>query len=223
MKQIIIAFICLGWSTFLAAQNGYTIKGHVDGLTDNSKIYLIDGGRRKTIDSAIVKNETFTLKGDLSEAAHTYLFLGKSKKLADILLDNREIFVSGSEPSYDSIKVSGSEIDKQWKEWYGADQRIGYRRYQLNQISKSLTEKGDTAAGNKIKAIADELMNDRILLLKQSVKRNGDSPAGAVLPTLCTIQDQLTKDDVLQMYNSLSAKMKNTYFGNEIKKIASKK
>jgi hypothetical protein len=66
-------------------------------------------------------------------------------------------------------------------------------------------------------------MNDRILLLKQSVKRNGDSPAGAVLPTLCTIQDQLTKDDVLQMYNSLSAKMKNTYFGNEIKKIASKK
>ncbi len=223
MKQILIAFICLGFSNLLAAQNGYTIKGHIDGLTDNSKVYLIDGGRRKTIDSATVKNATFTLRGHISEAAHTYLYLGKSSKLADILLDNREILVSGSQPVYDSIKVSGSDIDEQWKEWYAADQRIGYRRYRLNQISKSLTDKGDTATSNKIKVIADELMNDRILLLKQSVKKYGDSPAGAVLPTLCTIQDQLTKGDVLEMYNSLSVRIKTTYLGNEIKKIASRK
>lgn len=223
MKQIIIAFVCLGFSNFLAAQDGYTIKGHIDGLTDNSKVYLIDGGRRKTIDSTTVKNEIFILKGRVSEAAHTYLYLGKSNKLADILLDNREILLSGSRPVYDSIKVFGSDIDEQWKEWYAADQRIGYRRYRLNQISKSLTDKGDTAASNKIKVIADELMNERILLLKQSVKKYGDSPAGAVLPTLCTIQDQLTKEDILEMYNSLSVAMKNTYFGDEIKKIASKK
>ena len=223
MQQIIIGFICLGFSNFLGAQDGYSIIGHIDGLTNNSKVYLIDGGRRKTIDSATVKNEIFTLKGHISEAAHTYLYQGKSNKLADILLDNREILVSGSQPVYDSIKVTGSDIDEQWKEWYVADQRIGYRRYLLNQISKSLIDKGDTATGIKIKIIADELMNDRISLLKQSVKKYGDSPAGAVLPTLCTIQDQLTKEDVLEMYNSLSVRMKNTYFGNEIKKIASKK
>jgi hypothetical protein len=80
MKQIIIAFIFLGWSTFLAAQNGYTIKGHVDGLTDNSKIYLIDGGRRKTIDSATVKNETFTLKGQPFRSGTHILISGKIKK-----------------------------------------------------------------------------------------------------------------------------------------------
>lgn len=221
--QILLAFICLYFSNVLVAQNGYTIKGHIKGLMDNDKVYLIDGGRRKTIDSTTVKNESFAFKGNISEAAHTYLYQGKSNKLADILLDNREIVVSGTQPVYDSIKITGSDIDEQWKEWYKTDQRIGYLRYRLNKIAETLTDKGDTATRSKIKAIAEELMNDRILLLKESVKKNGDSPAGAVLPTLCTIQDQLKKDDVLEMYNSLSAKMKNTYFGNEIKKIASKK
>ena len=44
-----------------------------------------------------------------------------------------------------------------------------------------------------------------------------------LLPTLCTIQKQLTKDDFLEMYNSLSTEMKNTYLGNEIKKLLDKK
>ena len=160
---------------------------------------------------------------NLSEATHTYLHQGKTNKLADILLDNREILVSGSRPLYDSIKVSGSDIDVQWKELYAEDQRISNRRYRLNQISKSLTDKGDTATSNKIKVLADELMNDRILLLKKSVKKYGDSPVAAVLVNLCTIPDRLTKEDFLEMYNSLSVAMKTTYYGEEIKKRASKK
>lgn len=186
-------------------------------------MYLINGAQRKTIDSATVKNETFVLKGNLSEATHTYLHQGKTNKLADILLDNREILVSGSRPLYDSIKVSGSDIDIQLDECLEEDRRISNRRYRLNQISKSLTDKGDTATTNKIKVLADELMNDRILLLKKSVKKYGDSPVGAVLVNFCTIPDRLTKEDFLEMYNSLSVAMKNTYYGEEIKKRASKK
>ena len=223
MKQILTAFTCLCFSAISIAQEGYTINGHIEGLTDNFKVYLIDGSRRKTIDSATVKNERFVLIGNIPEAAHTYLYHGKSKKLADILLDNREIVVSGTQPVFDSITISGSDIDEQWKEWYAADQRIGYLRYRLIQISETLNTKGDTATGNKLKVITDELMNDRISLLKQSVKKHGDSPSGAVLPTLCTIQNQLTKDDILEMYNSLSLKMKSTYLGNEIKKIGARK
>ena len=98
MKQFFITFFRVGISNLLEAQTGYTIKARIDGLPDNSKVYLIDGGRRKTIDSAIVKNEAFVLKGHTAEAAHTYLYQGKANKLADILLDNREILVSGSRP-----------------------------------------------------------------------------------------------------------------------------
>jgi hypothetical protein len=79
--------------TSLKAQSGYEINGNIRGLTENTRIYLINAGERKIIDSAVVKNEKFILKGRLKDALHTYLFEGKTNKLADILLDNREIKV----------------------------------------------------------------------------------------------------------------------------------
>ncbi|WP_163823260.1 DUF4369 domain-containing protein, partial [Proteus mirabilis] len=85
------------------AQYSYEIQGHIKGLLDNTKIYLINGGKRKTIDSALVKNERFVLQGRVDDAFHTYLYEGKSNKLADILLDNRKITVLGEKPFYDSI------------------------------------------------------------------------------------------------------------------------
>lgn len=218
VSMTIVVSLC--FLNLLIAQNGYTIKGHINGLTDNSKIYLIDGGRKRTIDSATVRNNNFVLKGSIAEAAHSYLYQGKTNKLADILLDNREIVVTGTQPIYDSIKISGSDIDEQWKEWYKEDQRIGYLRYRLIRISESLDEQSDTATSNQIKTIADQLMTDRISFLKLSVKMHGNAASGALLPTLCTIQKQLTKDDLLEMYNSLSIEMKNTNLGNEIKKLS---
>uniref|UniRef100_UPI001954695D DUF4369 domain-containing protein n=1 Tax=Stenotrophomonas maltophilia TaxID=40324 RepID=UPI001954695D len=89
---------------------------------------------------ALVKNERFVLQGRVDDAFHTYLYEGKSNKLADILLDNRKITVLGEKPFYDSITISGSAIDEQWKEWYKEDQRIGYRSYQLNQVINSLNK-----------------------------------------------------------------------------------
>lgn len=118
------------------AQARYQIEGHIKGLTDDSKIYLINGGLRKTIDSTLVQNERFVLTGQLDEPAHTYLYSGKSTKLADILLDNRLIRIQGSYPVYDSVQVSGSDIDKQWREWYGLDQGLGYKQYLLKKSGK---------------------------------------------------------------------------------------
>jgi hypothetical protein len=202
--------------TFAQEKNGYKIEGSVKGLPNQSKIYLIHGGQRKTIDSAVVHNEHFVLSGNLQEPAHTYVYSGKTNKLADILLDNRAIVLSGSKPMYDSVKISGSPIDQQWKEWYREDQRIGYQRFRLNQVMKSLTDKKDTGNAAVITQLADELMQDRIHLLKTYVKRYHDSAAGAVLPTLCTIQNQLTKADYLEMYHTLTVAMQNTSFGKEI-------
>ena len=224
LNYLILIFLLNAFiSTSGIAQNGYVINGRVNGLADHTKIYLIDGGRRKTIDSAVVLNEAFRLSGTLEEAAHMYLYAEKKIKLADILLDNRHIDVTGNKPAYDSIHVKGSDIDEQWKEWYKEDQQVGYLRYRLNQISQSLSEKQDSIDGNKLKQIVDELMSDRISLLKRYVKKYGHSPSGAVLPTLCTLQEQLTKQDFSDMYNSLTPDMQKTYFGREILELGAKK
>lgn len=78
--------------------DGYRIEGRISGLIEQSKVYLIHGGKRKRIDSAEVRNDRFLMTGLLDEPAHMYLYSGKTVKLADILLDNRKIEVHGNAP-----------------------------------------------------------------------------------------------------------------------------
>lgn len=225
MNRLLMIIALISIDTICYSQDltsGYTIEGHILGLEEKSKIYLIHGGQRKKIDSAVVINNHFIMTGKLNEPAHTYLYLGKTNKLADILLDNRKIEIQGNEPLYDSIKIMGSDIDMQWKEWYQNDQRIGYQKYRLDRVHKSLVDKKDSANAIIVKRLSEELMIDRINLLKVYVKRYNDSVSGAVLPTLCTIQATLTKSDYLEMYNDLTPRMRSTTFGKEILSLAQK-
>jgi hypothetical protein len=225
MNKLLMIIVFISIDTICYSQNltsGYRIEGHILGLEERSKIYLIHGAQRKKIDSAVVKNNRFTMTGKLNEPAHTYLYSGKSNKLADILLDNRNIEIKGNEPLYDSIKIMGSDIDMQWKEWYQNDQRIGFQKYRLDKIHKSLIDKKDSENAIIVKSLSEELKIDRINLLKVYVKRYNDSASGAVLPTLCTIQATLTKSDYLEMYNDLTPRMRSTTFGKEILSLAQK-
>jgi Domain of unknown function (DUF4369) len=207
----------------LKAQSGYEINGNIRGLTENTRIYLINARERKIIDSAVVKNEKFILKGRLKDALHTYLFEGKNNKLADILLDNRNIKVLGETPNYDDVKIIGSNIDEQWKQWYKDDQKIGYLRYRITEVTESLITQKDTVNSKTLGEITDELLKDRVSLLKSYVKKYGNFPSGALLPTLCTIQEKLTKSDFLEMFNCLSPEMQKTDLGKEVLELSNKK
>jgi Domain of unknown function (DUF4369) len=227
LSKIVHALILIFIPLFIKAQSdGYKVVGDIKGLTEDTKVYLIDGGKRKVIDSTIVKGNRFVFIGKLEEAVHTYLHAGKgstSEKLADILLDNRIVYVNGNTPKYDSIIVSGSVIDQQWKDWWKEDQRIGYQRYKIRQVYESLVSKKDTANAKILEAIIGQMQAYRVDLLKAYVKRYSGTAAGAALPTLCTISDYLTKADYMEMYNSLTSGWQKSYFGQEILTIARKK
>lgn len=223
MRYLLVLLIVANTATSVCAQSksGYSINGNITGLVDGSKVYVIRGFER--IDSTTVSKGRFTMKGTLVEPAFTYLYIGSgrsSEKLADILLDNQEVTVTGTKGDYDHVKVSGSDIDQQWKEWFGRDQRLGYQRYRLEQVHKSLLKKGDKADADSLKKITDEMMADRIALLKGYVKQYYDSPVGAVLPTLCTLQDKLTQADFMEMYNVLTPAMKSTKMAKETMQLA---
>lgn len=224
--RLLVTFFLLSTSCFAQKSDGYRVNGHILGLPDGTKMYLIDGGRRKAIDSAVVEHGRFVLNGTLPETAHTYLYAGKgsvSLKLADILLDNRTVEVEASQPVYDQVVVSGSDIDQLWKEWWAEDQRIGYQRYRIKQVCESLLTRQDTANARPLRKIMDEMTASRVDLLKTYVKRYSTSAVGAALPTLCTLSNYLTRADYLEMYRTLSPVWQNSRFGREILSEAEKK
>ena len=226
MKSYLIsAFLCAVtfMNSFAQSEPGYQIKGKIDGLDDEIKVYLHRGMKR--IDSASVRNGEFVLTGRMTEPAFMYVFVGKgkgAKKVADVLLDNRDIVITGTKPEYDFVTVSGSDIDQQWRDWYNQDKRISSQQLGLDKMRQALIDKQDKAGANTVKQQIDELMKTRIVLLKSCVKQRYNSASGAVLPTLCTLQGRLSRADYMEMYTVLTPEMRATAMGREIIEQANK-
>lgn len=224
MKFLLL--LLAGWLPALAlAQPAtrYEINGYVKGLPDNAKLYLHDGPRR--IDSATVRQEHFTLRGHLAEPVFAYLYLGRgrgSSKLTDFLLDNRALTITGDKPEYNSVTISGSDINAQLNDWLQADQQLGHYRYEIGQVYKVLQARQDTTA-LPLQRIMQDIQQGRVALLKAYVRRYHDSATGAALPTLCTLSASLTAADYTEMYQALTPNWQQTAFGREILAQAHKK
>ena len=205
---------------------GYEITGRINGLAEGTKLYLIDGGQRVRIDSATVQQGQFALRGRVAEPVHTYLYAGRgpaSVKLTDILLDNQRVQVSGSQPVYDNVVVSGSDIDRQWKEWFREDARLVQRRADLGQRAQARLAQPDTAGAGALRHERAQVQRARITLLKGYVRRYHDTAAGAVLPTMCTLGASLSGADYQEMYQSLTPRWQQSTLGREILTQATKR
>jgi hypothetical protein len=198
---------------------GYRVVGDVRGLAEGSKVYLIHGGELRTIDSAAVRQGHFVLRGHLPEPAHVYLHAGKGRaavKLADILLDNRTVSVQGDQPAYEHIRVAGSDIDQQWKDWYRTDTDLGTQRAAVRQVAESLAQRQDTANAAALRRVLAGLQQARVRLLKDYVARYHDTATGAMLPTLCSLGSALTAADYRQMYQQLTPRWQQSSFGRTL-------
>jgi hypothetical protein len=229
MKLLVLSFLAgalLPLASPAQSGAGYAITGQIKGLADGTRLYLIDGGRRVRIDSATVQQGQFALRGRVAEPVHTYLYAGRgpaSVKLADILLDNQRVQVSGTQPVYNDVTVSGSDIDRQWKEWIREDERLAQRRADLGQRATARLAQPDTAGAGALRYERAQVQRERITLLKAYVRRYHDTAVGAALPTLCTLGASLSGADYQEMYQSLTPRWQQSTLGREVLTQAAKR
>jgi hypothetical protein len=78
MKKVFFPAACM-LPVFLSAQGVFNLHGHVKGLKNDDKIFLIytDAGKRNT-DSATVQNGDFGFKGTLTNPVPMVLSLNKN-------------------------------------------------------------------------------------------------------------------------------------------------
>jgi hypothetical protein len=225
MIRLYIFLILFGHTLCIAQHSGtkaYRIEGTIKGIKDGSRVFLINASKRIKIDSALVDLGSFTFSGTLQDAVFAYLYLYKTIKLTDILLTNQVVRVVGNVPVYDSIKVVGSLPNLQWREWYKRDQHIGYQKHRVDILLKAFEQVGDQKHAQMAKVLSEEMMQDRIVLLKEYVHQYRNSPAGALLPNLCTIQSALLRKDYLEMYNMLDTEIRSSALGLELLEFARK-
>lgn len=97
------------------AEQGYVINGKITGNTEDT-IYLKKYTDKEfvLVDSAVITNSTFTLKGKLDEPAAYALTTDKSKRNPLIFfLENKDIKIELDETD-NNIKVEGSPLSEQY-------------------------------------------------------------------------------------------------------------
>lgn len=97
MKTLYLSIVCL-WAVVLSAcnsaqhSNTYTVQGEVsDSSLNGETVYLMKYENDKYIDSTIIKDNKFFLRGTVDSASYCRIVVNNSIEFANIILESGNI------------------------------------------------------------------------------------------------------------------------------------
>jgi len=161
----------------------YTIKGKIEG-SDTITFYLQkrEAGKMISIDSAISKNGSFTLKsGKVDYPQMVQLVAGETRKRSSFYLENSEITVTGTLDSLFRAKITGSKTQDEYQKFIDSNKPLSDKYAGIYGEYQAASRAGDEAKSTEIEKQLDGLQKDMTDLQKNFVKSN---PASYVTPSI---------------------------------------
>ena len=164
-----------------SGNKGYTVTGTVEGAADGDTVYLetVEGRQFVKLDSAVIKDGTFTFKGTQDTAVNRYISYkaeGKDGAAIDFFLENGKIKINLSQENNSATGTANND----------AYQEI---RAQINGLNKqmmsiyesmsdtTLTDEQREAKGKEM----ENLENSMISAIKAGINKNITNPVGVLL------------------------------------------
>jgi hypothetical protein len=164
-----------------SGNNGYTVTGTVEGAADGDTVYLetVEGRQFVKLDSAVIKDGTFTFKGTQDTAVNRYISYkaeGKDGAAIDFFLENGKIKINLSQENNSATGTANND----------AYQEI---RAQINGLNKqmmsiyesmsdtTLTDEQREAKGKEM----ENLEHSMISAIKAGINKNITNPVGVLL------------------------------------------
>jgi hypothetical protein len=99
-----------------SGNNGYTVTGTVEGAADGDTVYLetVEGRQFVKLDSAVIKDGTFTFKGTQDTAVNRYISYkaeGKDGAAIDFFLENGKIKINLSQENNSATGTANNDAD----------------------------------------------------------------------------------------------------------------
>lgn len=169
-------------ATLLAAcnsgNNGYTITGTVEGANDGDMVYLqgVEGRQLVKLDSAVIKNGTFTFTGKQDTAVNRYLtyknnedngmamdfFLENGKIAIQLTKDNDAATGTPNNDAYQEIRTQMNSLMKQMETLYST------------LSDTTLTDEQREAKGKEIEGLQEKMIG----VAKDGIAKNITNPVG---------------------------------------------
>ncbi len=183
MKKIIYLVVITVFMGACSFEPHYVVKGKIDG-SDSITFYLQkrDAGKIITIDSAVSKKGSFTIKGGAVDYPQLIqLVAGDTRKRASFYIENSEITITGSLDSLFNAEITGSKTQDDYQAFVDSNKPL------TESYSKTYIEyQAASQAGNPVRVAelekqADSIQTEMTNLQKNFVKNN---PASYVSPSI---------------------------------------
>jgi thiol-disulfide isomerase/thioredoxin len=217
MKKIAL-FLAAILVAKIAVSQQYVITASITGFKNGTKFYLKDVDADANIDSAVIQNDHFVLKGVLAETPQNLWLYSQNQQnfyYATLLIGNEKVSINGDIKDFPfDLSISGGKAQQDHDKLIDLT-KAGYK-HRNDLLAEYFALKGDSAkikskiiwtAINKIDSL-DEVTR------KAFIKANLNSYEG--LLQLFFVEGKYQKDSLQQMYNSLGPQFKQCRFGQRI-------
>jgi peroxiredoxin len=203
MKKAIYLFVLVAIISSCSSTPHYVVKGLIEG-SDSITFYLQkrEAGKTVSIDSAVSKNGSFTMKGGAVEYPQLIqLVAGNTRKRTSFYLENSEISIKGSLDSLFKADVTGSKTHDEYNSFVSSNKPMSDNYARLVGQYQAASQSGDVAGQTAIEKQLDSIQTEMTGLQKNFVKTN---PASYVTPSLLVgLSYEMEADEIETMINGL--------------------
>jgi peroxiredoxin len=188
----------------------YVVKGKIEG-SDSITFYLQkrDAGKTVTIDSAISKKGSFTIKGgSVTYPQLIQLVAGNTRKRTSFYLENSEITITGSLDSLFKAKITGSKTQDEYQSFIDSNKPLSEKYSQTYTEYQAASKSGNGVRVAELEKQAESIQSEMISLQKSFVKNN---PASYVAPSiLASLSYEMEANEIEAMISAMDTAIAKT-------------
>ncbi|MFN8240548.1 MAG: TlpA disulfide reductase family protein [Bacteroidales bacterium] len=161
----------------------YVIKGNISGA--DSVTFILQkrvAGKYEKLDSAMVLNGTFTIKGGKVEYPEMVVLMAKNlRKGMQFYLENSEITITGNIDSLYDAKVTGSLTQDEYKGYQESLKAFSEKNRKLYEDYQAAEKAGDKAKVAELEKASEDMYKEKTNSDKEFIKSH---PASYVSPMI---------------------------------------
>jgi peroxiredoxin len=203
MKKYIYLAVSVVLIAGCSSEPHYVVKGKIEG-SDSITFYLQkrEDGKTITIDSAISRKGSFTMKGGAVEYPQLIqLVAGDTRKRTSFYLENAEILITGALDSLFKASITGSKTQDEYNTFVDSNKPLSEQYSKTYSDYQAASQAGDMAKVASIEKQADSIQTEMTNLQKNFVINN---PKSYVTPSLLgSLSYEMEADEIETMINGL--------------------
>jgi peroxiredoxin len=205
MKKIIYVLVVICLMVACTSVPKYIVKGKIDG--SDSVTFLLqkrDNGKVITIDSAISKKGSFTMKGGAVNYPQLIQLVAEgTRKRTSFYIENSEITITGSLDSLFKAKITGSKTQDEYQSLIDSNKTLSDSYSQALTQYQSASQAGNTTKvaelGKQIESIQTGLTD----LQKDFIRKH---PSSYVSPSiLASLSYDMDADEIESLINAMDS------------------